>query len=57
MFLKIKKVESKLTNPLSEDALLVKKIEIGAIINVEIQAPTNGSIELSSAAFFENKPM
>ena len=57
MFLNINKVESKLTNPLSEDALLVKIIEIGAIINVEIQAPIKGSIELSSAAFFENKPI
>ena len=35
----------------------IKIIEIGAIINVEIQAPIKGSIELSSAAFFENKPI
>ena len=32
MFLNINKVESKLTNPLSEDALLVKIIEIVTII-------------------------
>jgi|OM-RGC.v1.037962487 hypothetical protein len=50
-------VKSKLINPLSEDALLVRIIEIGAIINVDIQDPMKGLIELSSAAFFENKPI
>ena len=50
-------MKSKLINPLSEDALLVKIIEIGAIINVDIQDPMKGLIELSSSAFFDNKPI